>query len=703
MLPADLPLLRTPGTPALSPDGTTVVVSVTAPDPGTDEYTGRLWTVPVDGSAPPRPLTRGHRDTSPVWSPDGRWVAFVRAEVKGTPQLHVVEAGGGEPLRLTDAPLGVSEPRFSPDGTRIAYLARVPDDGRYVAGEDPGAEPPRHITSFRYRGDGLGFFRDRPQHVFVVDVPDPATTGFPHPTTGDEDDDAPDVPVPTQLTGGDVDVAAHRWLPGGEALVAVASLHPGREEDLLRDAVLVRARRDAGDGEPPLPHPLTDAARGSTLSVETVAPSPDGSTLWLLAGDQGPSRLDFVAAQTGLFALDLQRALEAVDAAADEAAPRVEPRRCTDAETTDLVPGVLAVTADEVLVADQRRGAVVLLALPAALAAAAAEGDGTASRVLVDAPAVVAGVDAAGGAVVVTAATPTSSGDVLAVDPGTGTATPLTDLSADLRATGRVATPRELTATAPDGHPVHGWVALPDAARHGDGPHPTVLMIHGGPFAQYTHALFDEVQVLAEAGYAVVYGNPRGSAGYGRTHGRAIHRGFGTVDADDVLALLEAALADEALGLDRDRVGVMGGSYGGYLTAWLTTRTHRFAGAIVERGFLDPVSFVGSSDIGWFFGLEYLGDADTPEAAAMLAAQSPMASVGDVRTPTLVIHSEQDWRCPVEQGQRWFVELKRRGVPAELLLFPGEGHELTRSGRPRHRVARFEHVLRWWSTHLPVA
>ncbi|MBX9247144.1 S9 family peptidase, partial [Actinotalea ferrariae] len=511
--------------------------------------------------------------------------------------------------------------------------------------------------------------------------------------------------------------------PDGDALVAVAALHPGREEDLLRDAVLVDAR--PADG-PALPRPLTDAARGSTLSVETVAPSPDGRTLWLLAGDQGPSRLDFVAAQTGLFSLDLERARALVDAAPgdggaeddrvadggaeDGAAPPVAPARLTDPETTDLVPGLLVVTDDEVLVADQRRGAVVLVALPADVdgggrgAGTDASADATAAgeRVLVDAPAVVTGVDTgAHGVVVVSAAGPLSSGDVVAVDRAAGATTPLTDLSAELRGTGRVRATRELSAVAPDGYPVHGWVALPDADRF-PGPHPTILMIHGGPFAQYTHALFDEVQVLAEAGYAVVHGNPRGSAGYGRAHGRAIHRGFGTVDTDDVLALLDTALADPALRLDGERVGVMGGSYGGYLTAWLTTRTHRFAAAIVERGFLDPVSFTGSSDIGWFFGLEYLGHADTAEAAALLAAQSPMAHVGDVRTPTLVIHSEQDWRCPVEQGQRWFVELKRRGVHAELLLFPGEGHELTRSGRPKHRIARFEHVLRWWERHLPV-
>jgi dipeptidyl aminopeptidase/acylaminoacyl peptidase len=679
VIPADVALLRSPGTPALSPDGTTVVVSVTSPDPAVDEYTGQLWRVPADGSAAPTRLTRGHRDTAPTWSPDGRWIAFLRAEPKGKPQLHVVEAAGGEPVRLTDAPLGVSEPRFSPDGTRVAYLARVPEEGRYVGGEDPGAEPPRHITTFRYRGDGVGFFRDRPQQLFVVDVPADPTAG----------DDLPDA---VALTAGDGDVAGHRWLPDGDHLVAVAAVHPGREEDLLRDAVLVAAR--PGDDGPAQPRALTDASGASTLAVDTVLPSQDGRTLWLLASDQGPTRLEFVASQTGLFSL----ALDGASGAGGGRSAAV-PRRRTDVDAVDLVPGVLAVAGDEVLVADQRRGAVVLVALPADVTA----GETDPGRVLVDAPSVVTGVAATpdGATVVVSAASPDSSGDVLAVDLGSGATTRLTDLSADLRATGRLRTPRELTATAPDGHPVHGWVVAPDAGRHGDGPYPAILMIHGGPYAQYTHALFDEVQVLAEAGYAVVYGNPRGSAGYGRHHGTAIQRGFGTVDTDDVLALFDAALDDASLALDRERTGVMGGSYGGYLTAWLTTRTQRFDAAIVERGFLDPVSFVGSSDIGWFFGLQYLGDDDTPEAAAALAAQSPMAHVGAVRTPTLVIHSENDWRCPVEQGQRWFVELKRRGVHAELLLFPGEGHELTRSGRPKHRVTRFEHVLDWWSARLP--
>jgi dipeptidyl aminopeptidase/acylaminoacyl peptidase len=221
-----------------------------------------------------------------------------------------------------------------------------------------------------------------------------------------------------------------------------------------------------------------------------------------------------------------------------------------------------------------------------------------------------------------------------------------------------------------------------------------LLTVHGGPFRQYGWALSDETQTYVSAGYAVVQCNPRGSSGYGAAHGRAIRGGWGGLDADDVLAFLDAALTDPAL--DAGRVGITGGSYGGYLTALLIGRTDRFAAAVVERALTDPVSFAGSADIGWYFPDQYLGTDP-----ARIAAQSPLANARAITTPTLVIHSEEDWRTPLEQGQRLYVELKRRGVESELLLFPGEGHELSRTGRPRHRLARAEHVLRWWARWLP--
>jgi dipeptidyl aminopeptidase/acylaminoacyl peptidase len=366
-----------------------------------------------------------------------------------------------------------------------------------------------------------------------------------------------------------------------------------------------------------------------------------------------------------------------VPAAGGELEPLLDPEehdRGDDTPATVLVDGAA-------LFGVQRRGAVELLRVPL---------DGGAPETLVDGPFTVRGFAAAGGVVVATVAHDASAGELLAITPGSRRL--LTGFGTELAETGRVHRMEERTAQSRDGYPVHGWITVPD----GPGPHPVLLTVHGGPFSQYGWTLFDETQTYVSAGYAVVQCNPRGSSGYGQAHGRAIVGGFGTVDADDVLAFLDAALADPRL--DADRVGIMGGSYGGYMTTLLIGRTDRFAAAISERAFNDPVSFVGSSDIGWFFPDGYLGT--DPER---VAAQSALAGAGAITTPTLVIHSEEDWRCPLEQGTRLFVELKRRGVPTELLLFPGEGHELSRSGRPRHRLARLEHVLRWWARWLPTA
>jgi len=331
------------------------------------------------------------------------------------------------------------------------------------------------------------------------------------------------------------------------------------------------------------------------------------------------------------------------------------------------------------------RGAVQLVRFDAA-------GD---PEVVVGGPRQVLGYAAGGGTVAAVVADATSAGEVVVltgegkrIQAGEGERV-LTDHGVELASSAALGGMEEITATAPDGYPVHGWVTKPTGA----GPHPVVLQIHGGPHAQYGYALHDETQVIAGAGYAVVYGNPRGSSGYGRAHGRAIIGDFGGVDRDDVLALLDAALAEPDL--DATRVGVMGGSYGGFLTAWLLGETDRFAAAIVERALAAPDSFLGSSDIGPHFLDGYFG-----REPQRLTAQSPLARADKISTPTLVVHAEQDWRCPVEQGQRLYVALRRNGTDAELLLFPGEGHELSRSGLPSHRVARFAAILDWWGRHL---
>lgn len=646
MRPTDLALLRVPGVPTVSPDGRIAVVAVSRPDLETDEYPGQLWAVPTDGSAPARPLTSGHRDSAPAFSPDGRWLAYLSAEPAGKPQLTVLPAAGGAPRRLTGLHLGAGAPVWSPDSRRLAFTARVPEQGRYgtVDGVGPDAEPPRLITTLQYRRDGVGFLADRRSQVFVLDLPP------------DFADETVPVPEPVQITSGDADCEDVTWAPDGQELAFVSARHPRADRDLVRD---VHAVRPDGSG--------LRRVTGTRGDCTQPAYDPTGRYLYLTAvPDLGPDGVDFVARQSVPCRVPVEGgALE----------PLLDPE--TDHRGDETPVTVLA--GDAVLVGVQRRGAVELLRVPV---------DGGAPETLLEGPFTVRSVAAAAGVVVACVAHDRSAGELISLSSGGRRL--LTGFGRVLGETGRLHRMQERTATSPDGTPVHGWVTIPP----GPGPHPVLLTVHGGPFAQYGWTLFDETQVYVSAGYAVVQCNPRGSSGYGAAHGRAIRGAFGERDADDVLAFLDAALDDPAL--DAERVGIMGGSYGGYLTTLLIARTARFAAAISERAFLDPVSFVGSADIGWVFPDQYLGTDP-----ARLATQSALARATEIVTPTLVIHSEQDWRCPLEQGARLYVELKRRGVPTALLLFPGEGHELSRSGRPRHRLARFEHVLRWWATWLP--
>ncbi|HEV7213132.1 MAG TPA: S9 family peptidase [Blastococcus sp.] len=646
MRPTDLALLRTPGVPTVSPDGRIAVVAVTRLDLDGDEYRSQLWAVPTDGSAPARPLTSGHHDTAPAYSPDGRWLAYLSAEPGGRPQLWVLPTAGGAGRRLTDHHLGAGVPVWSPDSRRLAYAARVPEHGRYgtVEGVAAGAEPPRLITTLQYRLDAVGFLGDRRSQVFVLDLP------------ADFADDTVAPGEPVQVTTGDADCTDVCWRPDGGELAFVSARHERADRDLVRDVYAI-----APDG--------TGLRRvtGGRSDCGQPAYAPDGRSIYLTAiPDLGPEGTDFVARQ-------------AVPCRVDAAGGPLEPLLDAEEHHVSTETPTTVVTSAGVLVGVERRGSVELLRVSLT---------GGAVETLVDGPFTVRSVAAGGGVVVATVAHDRSAGELIAITPGRRRL--LTGFGRPLGETGRMHRMTERTATAPDGYPVHGWVTTPP----GPGPHPVLLTIHGGPFAQYGWTLFDETQTYVSAGYAVVQCNPRGSSGYGQAHGRAIRGGWGELDADDVLAFLDAALTDPAL--DADRVGVMGGSYGGYLTTVLIGRTSRFIAAVSERAFTDPVSFVGSSDIGWFFPDGYLGtDPDR------VAAQSALANAGKITTPTLVVHSEEDWRCPVEQGARLYVELKRRGVPSELLLFPGEGHELSRSGRPKHRLARLEHVLRWWARWLP--
>jgi dipeptidyl aminopeptidase/acylaminoacyl peptidase len=650
--PTDLTFVNLPGKPALTPDGRYGVVARRHIDLAADDYTSQLWLVPVTGDGGPRQLTHGWRDDAPAVSPDGYWLAFVRAthqhsgsraggekgDFDGPAQLCVMPLTGGEPRRLTDHPFGAGPPAWSPDSTRLAYATRVPEEGRYGTGADafgeklsPEAEPPRRITSLWYRLDDLGFTMDRPKHVFVTDL------------DGDTD----------QVTTGAFDHGDPTWSPDGQWLTFAAARHETHGEDLAVDLWL--SRPDGTDLRR-----LTD----TTWDLDQPKFTPDGSAVVAIGASAGPDRLDDVIRS---------KVLHLVPVADGHPQPILDQARFHVAAPG----GDFAVTESGVLFPNEDRGAVQLIRVPY---------DGSEPTVLLDGKRQVDAFSVAADTIVATVGSPDSWGALVALENGVERL--LVDWSDEYRADFPVYEQTELNATAPDGYPVHGWVVRPT----GPGPFPVLLMIHGGPYAQYGWRLFDEAQVLANAGYAVVMGNPRGSSGYGEAHGRAIVGNVGAVTTVDVLALLDAAL--EAPDLDSQRVGVLGGSHGGFMTTWLAAHHgERFKAAISERAVNAIDSFAGSSDIGWFFVDAVYGTTD-------VAAQSPLTYADKINVPMLLIHSEHDWRCPIEQAQRLFVALKRGGKPVEMLVFPGEGHELSRTGRPSHRVARFDAILEWFGRHL---
>jgi dipeptidyl aminopeptidase/acylaminoacyl peptidase len=658
--PADIALIRTVSRPAIAADGS-VVVAVTSPDVDADLYRGTLHRIPSaadDAGAQlsaPTELTVGPRDSDPVADPAGRRVVFRRAAETGPAQLYLLPLDGGEPRQLTEHPLGAGPVVFSPDGRRVAYTAAVPEPGRYGTDEDitAAAEAPRRITRRAYRLDGEGFVLDKPAQLFLLDL---------------------DGGSPVQLTDEPSGVADPCFADNDRLLY----VRPAGVDALTDELAVLTVPNETDDSATALEKIPAEPTRGTALvtAAGSIAwPVPAGDHVVYFGAEY--AGVDAVAQTLGVWAVPLTGG---------------RTRRLTERATVHVerAAGRPQIVGERVLAAVLDRGAVAVRSIPLASENAALAD----LELILGSNAVVSSFDVRGRALAAVVADGGSPAEVvttrLAADSTARRGRWLTDFGAGLAGRGlRPAT--ELTTSAPDGYPVHGWLVTPE----GPGPHPVLLVVHGGPFAAYGPAFFDEAQVYAGAGYAVVLGNPRGSAGYGENHGRSVVGALGTVDVDDLLALLDAALARPEC--DAGRVGVMGGSYGGFMTSWLASHApDRFVAAISERAVNAWDSFAGSSDIGYYFAQAYVG----ADREALWQA-SPLAHADDIAMPLLIIHSEQDWRCPVEQAQRMFVALKNRGAETEMLLFPGEGHELSRSGRPRHRLQRFEAILDWWGRHLP--
>ncbi|HEY2888867.1 MAG TPA: S9 family peptidase, partial [Candidatus Limnocylindrales bacterium] len=671
--PDDLYRLRVAAEPRLSPDGRHAVVTLQAVAPGFDGYRDALWIVPTDGSAAPRQLTLGARhDHHPRFSPDGSTLAFISdrrsliedemAWPKREPkdredlqQVHLLSLDGGEARRLTDLPRGVDALEWSPDGKRLVVVSSshgasaVDDDRRRGIDRTwkPGTPPQsdyRFIDRLDYMLNGAGFTYDRIPHLWLVDV-----------GTG----------AATRLTDGRAPDREPAWSPDGKRIAF--SSNRRRDADILSsrlDIHVVDVRTRA----------VTAVTRGPRSMFMAPAWLPDGRTIAALGhrleGGAG-SRND-----VWLFAAD------------GRDASTTGGRNLSAAH--DLMPGSgmgSDVTRGEAPVLIPSKGGR-WLHLSAPIDGAyelwrIRVTDGQLER-LTEGHHYVSGWHAVPGStghgrggtrIAYLRSTPTEPPDLWLLDTGGSVSSKprrLTRFNEAILDELDLRQPIERHSTV-DGHDVQGWF-LPA----GDGPRPLVVEIHGGPHTLYGWAPELEFQILAAAGIGVYYCNPRGSEGYGQAFNDANHRDWGPGPMRDVLAGVDALVADGLA--DPQRLGVTGGSYGGYLTNWIVGHDQRFRAAMTCRCVSDMSILFATGDIsgGDWPQLEF---ESTPWTDPVYYREiSPITYADAIRTPLLIQHSEKDIRTTIAQAEALFTVLRSYRRPVRLLRVPEETHELTRSG-----------------------
>jgi dipeptidyl aminopeptidase/acylaminoacyl peptidase len=643
MRPEDVYALKGVSDPRLDPSGTTVAYVVWEIDREANEYRGNIWFAPVDGSSEPRRFTTGEkRDGQPRWSPDGSRLAFTSSRAEEEPgQLFMLPvAGGGEALRLTRLKEDVVDIAWSPDSRTIAFSSRLRDEA-YEHEEDERRRPPRRITRLLYKLDDVGWTVDRRKQLFVV------------PADGSDE--------PRRLTEGEYENAQPAWSPDGTRLAFVSARTEHWDLDLVEDIYLVGSE----GGEP---ERLTDA----TASCGSPVWSPDGRQI---AYEYTPDPFSWPR-HTQIAVIDVAtREWRVLTGDLDlQCGPYPQLR-------------IPAWDGDRIVFAVEVAGRVHVYEVQA---------DGSrAPKALVEGDRVVRGYDVRGDAVVHASSTATTFPELYVGE------SRVTDVTGDFAE--RLIAPEPFTARSADGTEVDAWLVRPAGFEEGKR-YPVLLSIHGGPFSQYVTGFFDEFQVYAGAGYAVVYSNPRGSSGYSEEWGRAIRGpldgggpGWGSVDYEDVMAVMDEAL-ERFDSLDPERTGVLGGSYGGFMTSWIVGHTNRFQAACSERAVNNLYTAAGSSDIFWAFK-GYVGTF-AHEAVQEWLELSPALYADGIETPLLIMHSEDDLRCNVEQAEHLFVTMRLLGKVVELVRFPGESHELSRSGSPIHRVQRFELLLDWFDRYL---
>ena len=668
------------GDPQLSPDGSRVAFAKVVVDKKHMGYEASLWSVSTKGGDPQR-LTSGTRDSQPRWSPDGNRLAFVRSIEKDSkpqpPQIYVLSMSGGEPVQITELTRGTGDPHWSPDGRRIAFLSDMSPEDIVKSAKDREPKPAgnatdadaehesdvKYVTRAVYRSNNSGYLDPkRPAHIWVTTLP------------GSSDEKT----TPRQLTTGKFDEDEFFWSKDGRDIVyATTRLEEPEYEAPHSD--LYRVSADGGESA------LINAVG---IGVGQMSLSPDGKRIAFRSNVNEPVRS---YDEPDLFVLDLTPGAKPRNLTADfdydvgggiggdNAAPRAAggTRPIWSADGNSIID-VVSITG---------RANLMRFSVSGGKPAEITKGDQAVQRF--SSP-----TDGSNFAILVS--TPTNVGDLFAVSGNGGTPRRLTDVNAKLFSELNITAPEEIWYTSFDGKKIQAWVQKPpgfDATRK----YPLILNIHGGPHSAYGWVFDHEFQWMAARGYVVLYANPRGSTSYGQDFGNIIQYKYPGDDYKDLMAGVDELIK---LGyVDPNRLAVTGGSGGGVLTDWTVTQTQRFKAAVSQRDISDWASWWYTADF-WMYRPQWFRKPPF-EDPKDYADRSAITFVDRITTPMAFILGDADFRTPPESGgEQLFRALKYLKRPTAIARFPGESHELSRSGQPWHRVERLQAIVGWFDKYL---
>lgn len=665
---SDLYRLEVPSGCEVSPDGRWIVFTLPRIDEKTQKQYQNLWLLPTDGQGEARQFTYGdHSDSQPKFSPDGKTIAFVsnRGDEKQA-QIYLIPLNGGEARPLTKLEGNFGDIVWSPDGSKLAMTFRKKDEEARDREADEVKKElgvvQRHITRLFYKLDGAGFLPKEQFHVWTVDV-----------SSGQA----------TQLTDSPIHSdSSPAWSPDGQniAFTSNRSDDPDRYPDRV-DIFVIPA---SGGEMRSLPLPTGDKFLPSY--------SPDGR---------------WIAYFSTEYEGDWWRHIHLLLAPADGQGERLKVTAeanldatissMNDLDNAVMMPAIWSPDGASLYFQASEFGKTTLK--KATLNVSGQTLAVEAIESVIDAEGVVAnfGFDPDFSHVFYLWADMTTPAQYH-VRPLTGNGEAdqvLTHFNTFLDEVdlGQIETH---WIKGPADNDIQGWVITPpnfDPAQS----YPSILEIHGGPLAQYAFWFMHEFFYLAAQGYVVHFCNPRGGKGYGEAHAKAIENDWGGADYADMMAWTDHIA--QLPYIDETRMGVTGGSYGGYMTLWIIGHTPRFKAAVAQRVVSNLMGMFGASDFNWAFQ-QIFGNQPPWESLDNYWRMSPMKYIGQVETPTLIIHSENDFRCPIDQGEQVFTALKYRNIPTEFVRFPGESHGLSRAGRTDRRIARLEHLARWFNTYL---